>query len=301
MLIIFRHVPHGWAHGFGPRTHSTQFFPFLAPEAPNNKEWVLSVSPAVWHIGSTSLLTALKCLRELMECFRALDVCSQIRSVHVKFPAELLLQGWYSGKFIYIKESNHCLYCLFRAVCIQLCMHHLPPRWKALKIWTKYFHFSKNATCNHRRQQHVLTWSRTAKQLRRSVLWHYLSHTFSRCTFFSHRPHKHEVEPFLSAMMWNWSVVGVLTSYQCYTLNQNCFSSTAVWPDCKNLLTPACQIWSEMASQKVRRNMSLSVMFLIFFGCFYKQHHKKISPVGVFSFFILSRKKNSANAYFTFF
>lgn len=65
--------------------------------------------------------------------FLALRFRSQIRFVQSKFPAGLLSQWCYSGKFIYIKKSNHCLYCLFRMICVLLYVLHLLPCWKAQK------------------------------------------------------------------------------------------------------------------------------------------------------------------------
>lgn len=111
------------------------FFFFFLPPYPRSTQhkdrWISG--PAVRHIGSSTLLTVLKCLWELMEHFSCSSlsqpnpICAEQISCGVALTVVLFRQ-------IHIyKKSNHCLYCLFRMICVLLYVLHLLPCWKAQK------------------------------------------------------------------------------------------------------------------------------------------------------------------------
>ena len=102
------------------------------PRSTRHKDRWIS-APAVRHIGSSTLLTVLKCLWELMEHFSCSSlsqpnpICAEQISCGVALTVVLFRQ-------IHIyKKSNHCLYCLFRMICVLLYVLHLLPCWKAQK------------------------------------------------------------------------------------------------------------------------------------------------------------------------
>lgn len=163
--------------------------------------------------------------------FLALRFRSQIRFVQSKFPAGLLSQWCYSGKFIYIKKSNHCLYCLFRMICVLLYVLHLLPCWKAQKNTNRVLPLFTKCTVMPLviAVDNSIHWhggrraAQSPKKKKKSVSSYCLSRRIFQPYIF-HISHKHGVEPLPSATTCDSACAPV---YQCYSQNLICYSFSA--------------------------------------------------------------------------